>query len=121
MSSERPAGPRGPAGPQGPQGPPGPAGKSAFPDVYAHVASDGTVLKDSRGVTGANVRRLAKGLYCLHGLPSRLRSAAVTLGTVATGATATAVLAGTPTCPFRIGIYTSARKRVNAPFYVQFM
>jgi hypothetical protein len=113
-----PEGPQGTQGPQGPQGPPGPAGSSGqtAPLIYAHVAADGTVLKDSNGISQVNLTKTAKGQYCFKNLPTRLRNAVAS----PSGTAMSAVVLPSTACRFVVRTFRSATNRVNAPFYIQF-
>jgi hypothetical protein len=111
-------GPQGVPGPQGPQGPAGPAGTSTPTPAlaYAHVAADGTILRDSSGISQVNLTKTAKGQYCFKNLPSRLRNAVAS----PSGTAMSAVVLPGSTCRFTVRTFKSATNRVNAPFYIQF-
>jgi hypothetical protein len=77
-----PAGATGPAGPAGEAGAPGAAGQNGAPGeavAYATIQEDGTVSPSSgaKGITNANVRRVANGVYCFRNLSFTPKNAMV--------------------------------------------
>jgi hypothetical protein len=113
----------GPAGPAGPQGPPGPAGSPGQSPpaaiAYARVTKSGSVLGDfSRNIRQVNVIRTASGQYCFRGLSISIKNAIASPS--GGGAIGAVVSPPTTNCSFVVSTYSSAGKRMDNAFYVQF-
>jgi hypothetical protein len=111
------AGPQGPAGPRGATGPAGPAGHSPTP-VYAHVASDGTVLADSKNFKQANLNKNGAGSYCVKNLSSSIKNA---VASPAAGSNAVSALIrpATAGCDFTVFTVKGNAVKVDSGFFIQ--